>query len=139
MLDDRLESHSGSCLCGAVAFRFHGDVAGFYLCHCRRCQKASGSAHSANLFIKDGTLNWTLGQEHVNSFQLPNSNNARSFCGHCGAPVPHFNEAIGQWQIPAGSLDTQITRPPDAQIFVASRPSWIEKLDIVESFDGLPE
>lgn len=139
MTEDQRQSLSGTCLCGAVAFRLSGAIGGFYLCHCHRCQKASGSAHGANLFIKDGAVDWLSGQDQVQSYQVPDSNNARSFCSCCGSPVPHFNEAIGQWQVPAGSLDTPITRAPDAQIFVASRPDWSEKRDTVRCFDALPE
>ena len=138
-MDDTKQQFAGSCLCGTVTFKGNAAISGFYLCHCSRCQKASGSAHSANLFLQNGTLDWVSGLEHVQSYQVPDSRNARSFCSCCGSPVPHFNAAIGQWQVPAGCLDTPITRQPDAQIFVASRPSWSDKRDTIPCFDGLPE
>ena len=45
-----MTDYVGSCLCGAVKFEVHGDFDSFYLCHCRYCQKDTGSAHAANLF-----------------------------------------------------------------------------------------
>jgi len=41
---------SGSCLCGQVTFESKDDFQQFHLCHCIQCQKATGSAHAANLF-----------------------------------------------------------------------------------------
>ena len=39
---------TGKCLCGVVQFRISGEFESFFLCHCSRCRKDSGSAHSAN-------------------------------------------------------------------------------------------
>ena len=47
-------THSGTCLCGAVRFEISGSFERFYLCHCSRCRKGSGSAHAANLFFERG-------------------------------------------------------------------------------------
>jgi hypothetical protein len=41
---------TGSCLCGAVSFEVSGAFDSFFLCHCSRCRKDTGSAHAANLF-----------------------------------------------------------------------------------------
>ncbi|MFN3455173.1 MAG: GFA family protein, partial [Pseudobdellovibrio sp.] len=43
-------NYLGSCLCGQVEFKIQGVLESFFLCHCKYCQKDTGSAHSANLF-----------------------------------------------------------------------------------------
>lgn len=48
--------YSGSCLCGEVTFEIEGDFEDFYLCHCERCRKDTGSAHAANLFSSTAKL-----------------------------------------------------------------------------------
>ncbi|RPH66319.1 MAG: aldehyde-activating protein, partial [Hyphomicrobiales bacterium] len=48
--------HLGSCLCGDVRFEIAGDFEKFYLCHCSRCRKDTGSAHGANLFASAARL-----------------------------------------------------------------------------------
>lgn len=129
----------GSCLCGCVRFHLKGSLSGFFLCHCSRCQKASGSAHGANLFAKDAQLDWLAGCEKITEFQVPDSRHERSFCSSCGSPLPHFNKTIGMWQIPAGSLDTAIDKAPDAKIFMTSQPDWVRLSRDVPCFEHLPE
>ncbi len=41
--------HKGSCLCGLVKYELTGAFQQFFLCHCTRCQKDTGTAHAANL------------------------------------------------------------------------------------------
>ena len=37
----------GSCLCGSVRYRYDGMAETLSMCHCRRCQKAQGTAFVA--------------------------------------------------------------------------------------------
>ncbi len=62
--------HKGTCLCGKVSFEVEGDFENFYLCHCERCRKDSGSAHAANLFSSTADLRWLSGEEYVRVFDL---------------------------------------------------------------------
>ena len=72
---------NGSCLCGQVAFAVEGDFLFFHYCHCSRCRKATGSAHSANLFVKRELFRWTRGEESVRRYLLAT---AQYFCtGFC--------------------------------------------------------
>ena len=47
------ETVTGSCLCGEVQYQVVGNLGIFQYCHCSRCQKFTGSAHAANLFVAD--------------------------------------------------------------------------------------
>jgi hypothetical protein len=40
--------------------------------------------------------------------------------------------------VPAGSLDTQPSITPDANIFTASRATWDRNLALAPSFDAFP-
>jgi hypothetical protein len=53
----------GSCLCGAVTFKVQGSFERFFLCHCSRCRKDTGSAHAANLFSTTARLEWLSCQD----------------------------------------------------------------------------
>ena len=46
----------GRCLCGKVRFEVSEPFDNFYFCHCGRCRKATGSAHSANIFVSLSSL-----------------------------------------------------------------------------------
>src|SRR6185503_422406 len=63
--------HSGSCVCGAIRFEVEGTFEKFFLCHCGRCRKDTGSAHAANLFSSSAKIRWLSGQEKVKTFRVP--------------------------------------------------------------------
>ena len=50
-----MNKHLGSCLCGEVRFEVTGDFERFFLCHCGRCRKDTGSAHAANLAVYEAS------------------------------------------------------------------------------------
>lgn len=132
------ERYRGSCLCGAVRFEIEGGFDRFYLCHCAHCRKDTGSAHAANLFSGSAKLAWHSGVESVTSFQLPSTRHARSFCSICGSALPSVQMDGALLVVPAGSLDDEPSRRPDAHLFVASRAGWDRGLEEVPAVERLP-
>lgn len=135
-MDDNLTT--GQCLCGAVKFSISGEFESFFLCHCARCRKDSGSAHSANLFSTTAKINWVSGESNIKTFRLSGSRHIRSFCTECGSALPVFQEDPGLLVVPAGSLDSPITIRPNAHICCSSRADWDNDLASIEKIDGLP-
>ena len=129
---------TGQCLCGTVKFCISGEFESFFLCHCARCRKDSGSAHSANLFSTTAKINWESGEENIKTFQLCGSRHIRSFCANCGSALPVFQVDLGLLVVPAGSLDSRINIRPNAHICFSSRANWDSDLASVEKIDGLP-
>ncbi|MBV1687496.1 GFA family protein [Novosphingobium sp. G106] len=127
----------GSCLCGTATFRVIGDFEAFYLCHCGRCRKDTGSAHGANLFSSSATIEWLSGEDCVRTYHLPETRHSKSFCGECGSALPRVEG--GSLVVPAGSLDDRIAIRPDAHIFVASRAEWDDKLEDVPKRNAFSE
>lgn len=132
------QKHSGSCLCEQVKFEIHGDFESFFLCHCKHCQKDTGSAHAANLFSSKAQLIWLTGQDKVKTFVLPNTRHTKSFCQECGSALPNQQMDGKLIVIPAGSLDTEISIKPNAHIFCSSRASWTSELELVKKFEKFP-
>lgn len=126
--------HSGSCLCGAVRFTLDGEFERFYLCHCAHCRKDTGSAHAANLFSSTAKLAWISGQDKLRTFNLPGTRHVRCFCRVCGSAMPHVTEAMVV--VPAGCLDTDPAKRPDAHIFFASKSPWERDLAEIPAFDA---
>lgn len=129
----------GSCLCGAVRYEVSGQIESFYLCHCTRCRKATGSAHAANLFSTTARVRWISGENVIGRFSVPNTKHSRSFCKQCGSPVPTTQMEGALWVVPAGGLDGDVPHRPNAHIFGAERAAWDLDLDSVHTFDALPE
>ncbi len=134
----QLPKISGSCLCGDVQFEIEGNFDRFYLCHCDRCRKDTGSAHAANLFSRTARLTFRSGAEHVRTFTLPGTPHTKTFCERCGSALPSRQLEGKLLMVPAGSLDDAVPRRPDAHLFTACRANWDHDLHQVPTVAGLP-
>lgn len=129
------DTHKGSCLCGAVQFEITGAFDQFFLCHCSRCRKGSGTAHGANLFSRTARIEWLSGDDKIKTYRVPDSRHDRSFCIESGSMAPGVIENGALLIVPAGSLDTPLEIHPTAHIFAASRADWDHDLETAPAFD----
>lgn len=130
--------YEGSCLCGQVKFVVEGDFEQFYLCHCERCRKDTGSAHAANLFSSTARLVWLSGEDLVRTYNFRGEGHIKSFCTHCGSALPNLQMEGKLLVVPAGSLDSDVPIRPLGHIFTARKANWDEHLESIKAFDGLP-
>lgn len=131
--------HFGSCLCGKVTFEVEGDFENFFLCHCERCRKDTGSAHAANLFSTSAKLKWISGENLVKTYNHNSIGHIKSFCPECGSALPNIQMDGTLLVVPAGSLDVDVSIRPDGHIFCANRANWDSGLENIRQFDKLPE
>lgn len=125
-------------MCERVQFEIEGGFESFFLCHCKYCQKDTGSAHAANLFSTTAKLKWIAGQDHVTSFTLPGTRHTKSFCHECGSALPNQQMNGQLLVVPAGSLNSEFSMAPDAHIFCSSRASWDAFLETIKKFEKFP-
>lgn len=133
-----MKHHQGSCLCQEIQFEITGDFENFFLCHCKYCQKDTGSAHSANLFSSSAKINWIKGEGKIKTFNLPSTRHTKSFCLECSSALPSLQMEGKLLVVPAGSLNTELNKKPDAHIFYASKANWENALEKVKSFENFP-
>jgi len=118
-------SFRGSCLCGEVAFEVAAPFDEFLNCHCSRCRKATGTAHSCEVIVKASALRWTRGETLLRRYDLPSARSfATAFCSQCGSPMPHLTRSGGEAIIPAGAFDQPLGCSPDRHVQWASRADW---------------
>ena len=119
---------TGSCLCGEVKYKVWGPYKMFRLCHCSRCQKASGTAHVANVFTDPDNVEWVSGENQIKRYDLPEAESfGKCFCTNCGSVVPYKNRPGSMLIIPAGTLDEDPGIRPDANIFWPNRACWYDE------------
>jgi hypothetical protein len=129
----------GSCLCGGVTYRVAEPFRSFILCHCSRCRKDTGSAHTSNLRVGSDQITWTSGQELIVRFDLPSARSfSRAFCLQCGSPLPHLTRSGREVIVPAGSLDAEPSIHPQCHAHWSSRASWTCDGDALPRFDAAP-
>jgi hypothetical protein len=116
----------GSCLCGGIAFEITGKTGPIGQCHCSKCRKVSGTDGNAVFYARSDNLNWLRGSDLVRTYLVPNGNGWQAtFCGVCGSPVPHTDNAGKVYFVPAGLLDDDPGhRGYAAHIYVGSKAPW---------------
>ena len=116
----------GGCLCGQVRYEVSGDPMAVVICHCKNCQKQSGSTFSINM----------IGQADQVSLQGDLSTYAdegdtgnpvnRKFCSNCGSPI--LSEILSQGNLIAlklGTLDDTSDIEPQTQFWCISKQNWL--------------
>lgn len=138
MSEDTNSVH-GSCLCGEVQYRITGNLGIFQYCHCSRCRKLTGSAHSANLLVSPDQFAWLSGEDSVGRYELEDAKHyATSFCKKCGSTLPWLTKSGKAVVVGAGTLDDHPGVEPSAVTYYASRAEWYVGAESLPKFDELP-
>lgn len=122
------ETFAGGCRCGAVRYEAVGQPLNVRLCHCRNCQKITGSAFFARAMFPKAAVT-VSGPVSVfgSSVDLE-----RLFCTACGSTLGARRESLQTLSVTLGTLDDPGALPPTDHIFISRKVAWL-KLD-----DGLP-
>lgn len=129
----------GSCLCGRVAYEISGNLGIFQYCHCSRCRKFTGSAHSANLLVRPDQIRWLRGEHELGRFEPACSRHfATAFCRHCGSSMPWHAKSGKAVVVPAGTLDDDPGVVPMQNVFCASSAAWYLSAAELPRYDTLP-
>jgi len=119
----------GRCFCGSVAFEFEGPLTDVEICHCSRCQRASGSPFAAEFRVRAERFRWLRGEERVSFFDAPILNEPpayrRSFCTRCGSPLPALFEGNPVVAIPTGLVEGNLPARAASHIWVSKKASWL--------------
>jgi len=131
---------TGRCLCGQVQYRVQPPLHAFHLCHCSRCQRSTGSAHAANLFADPDAIEWLVGADLCQRFDLPEARLfSRAFCRTCGSPVPYVARSGKFLILPSGGLDGPLPIAPQDHIFWDDRAAWYDEAQHCAHFTTYPE
>ncbi|HTV71846.1 MAG TPA: GFA family protein [Rhizobiaceae bacterium] len=124
------ETHSGSCLCGAVRFTTTGPLRGVIYCHCSQCRKQTGHVVAAT---QSATRDLMIEGDENLSWYAASPDAKRGFCKTCGSLLFWRPEGGDRTSIMAGSFERPSGLAGLRHIFVA------EKGDYYEINDDLPQ
>jgi hypothetical protein len=116
---------TGGCLCGAIRYECTGQPVLSTNCHCRDCQKASGGASTAALFVPKDTLKITGDVKYYDKTGDSGQTISRGFCPHCGSALFGKPAILPDLiSIRPGTLDDPSTFQPAIDIYTASAQPW---------------
>ena len=103
-----MTSHEGGCLCGSVRFEAEGEPRTVTVCHCRFCQRATGSAYMVEPIFPLSKVRITKGTPVVYSCRSEGSGKMVyvHFCDRCGTKLfLKFERFVDSCGVYAGTFD----------------------------------
>ena len=119
----------GGCLCGRVRFKCSGEIVHSLVCHCRMCQRASGSSFAGIMFFPSSAVEMTAGETRTYG---SSSSGIRHFCAHCGSSLFFQRVSSDLHGILIGALDDPGIFKPTMHICLSAKQEWLDLAD------GLP-
>jgi len=117
----------GGCACGAIRFAFdRGAVAGQAHCHCRDCQRATGSAFATFCFVPGTAFELTSGEPKCHDVTGQSGGRLRRyFCQDCGSQLYSQVDVMpGVFFVKSGALDDASWFAPNAAFWCSSAQPW---------------
>jgi hypothetical protein len=120
----------GGCACGRVRFTatIHDHEA--YLCHCRMCQRSTGSVSIAFATVKQAEVQWKAEPDWYDSSPIAE----RPFCSSCGTSLGfRFKEGSDKMDLTVAAFDDPSPFRPKHHFGAESmQRAWLNT-------EGLPE
>ena len=130
---------SGSCMCGAVSYSGSAEPIIQGNCHCKNCQKTTGSAYSAMMFFPEGAIEIHGDIKYFKRIGESGKETAAGFCPRCGTQlVSRPGSMQGLIGVRVGTLDRPEIYKPAADIFTKSAAPWDHMNPNIPKFEGYP-
>jgi hypothetical protein len=118
----------GGCDCRAVRYRMQTRPLFVHCCHCRWCQRETGSAFALNAMIETDRVT-SMGEppELVDTPSASGKGQKIARCPRCRVAVwSHYaGGGTSVAFVRVGTLDQPDRLPPDIHIFTASKQPWV--------------
>ncbi|TNE66481.1 MAG: GFA family protein [Alphaproteobacteria bacterium] len=128
MQSHAFEAAEGGCTCRTVRYSIKNRPLFVHCCHCRWCQRETGTAFALNALIETDRIEVTAGSPDL---VLTPSNSGKgqkiARCPHCHVAVwSHYMGAGDKLAfLRVGTLDNPDRLPPDIHIFTESKQPWV--------------
>jgi hypothetical protein len=131
-------TREGGCACGQVRYRLLSAPLFVHCCHCKDCQRQTGSAFVLNALLETDRVERLSGKPAL--FAMP-TDSGRSHdvarCPDCGTAVwSHYGGLKVLTFVRVGTLDEPAALPPDVHIYTRSKLPWIALPSGVPAFEA---
>jgi hypothetical protein len=129
---------TGGCQCGKIRYEITEAPRLVYTCHCRDCQRITGSAFSLGVALSQSAFYITAGEPRAIQRMPDNGRlNTRFVCPDCACWVYSLPRG-GVVRVRAGTLDDTSWLQPTRHIWTRSKQPWITFAESDETFEGQP-
>jgi hypothetical protein len=124
------EQMTGGCACGRIRYTAQIDGNDAYLCHCRMCQRATGSVSIAFKNVRQSDIVWDEEPDWYESSAIAK----RPYCAKCGTSLGFaYKEGSDKMDLAVASFDDPSRFEPKHHFGAESmHRAWVNT-------EGLPE
>ena len=130
-------AYEGGCACGALRYRLASEPMFVHCCHCRDCQRQTGSAFVLNALIEADRVEILAGE--TKSVEVPTDSGQPHVIHRCPAcKTAVWSDYGGNRRLSfvrVGTLDKPAALPPNVHIYTRSKLPWITLPADVPAFD----
>lgn len=127
-MSDEIKHFDGRCDCRLVRYRMMDTPLFVHCCHCRWCQRETGSAFVLNAMIEAERVQLLSGEvEVVRTPSYSGKGQNISRCPECRIALWSTYSGAGELIrfVRVGTLDDPDRFPPDIHIFTQSKQPWV--------------
>jgi hypothetical protein len=133
-----MEQYEGRCACGDVRYRLESAPMFVHCCHCRDCQRQTGTAFVLNALIEAERV--TLLAAEPIAIEAPTDSGRRHDiyrCPRCATAVWSTYGGVQKIRfVRVGTLDEPAAMPPDVHIYTRSKLPWVTLPPDVPAFQA---
>lgn len=122
-------SLDGGCTCRAIRYQMKAKPLFVHCCHCRWCQRETGTAFALNAMIETEQLEILQGSPILVMTPTLSSKGQKIFrCPNCHIALwSHYSGAGDAVSfVRVGTLDQPDILPPDIHIYTESKQPWVQ-------------
>jgi len=132
--------YEGGCHCGAIRYSCTKEPELTFFCHCRDCQRTTGSPFSMELMIDQSCFEI---DGPLKSYVVVGDSGkpvTRWNCTQCGSGIYLEGEADpGYVFLKVGSLDDASWVAPEMHIYTVAKQPWIKIDDNLPQYERAPD
>jgi hypothetical protein len=127
-MTSQTESYEGGCACRQVRYRMTSKPMFVHCCHCRWCQRETGTAFALNAMIEADRVELLSGEPELVLTPSESGKGQKIWrCPNCRIAVWSNYPGAGDTArfVRVGTLDNPDAMPPDIHIFTMSKQPWV--------------
>jgi hypothetical protein len=128
----------GGCSCGTLRYRMLSGPMFVHCCHCKDCQRQTGTAFVLNALIESDRVELLSGDPRPSAMPTDSGQPHRVFrCADCGTAVWSEYGGLNRLRfVRVGTLDEPAALPPDVHIYTRSKLPWVVLPEGARAFEA---